>query len=349
MKNHTEFQILFVRWKKRNYFQEVELLKTKHFTTDEFLKPLILASNEKLSITSACTYYRSLGVKCPSAELVLKCCRDIPPRKIEIHLNHALEQQFNNLSGKVRRNLRKKGVIVIDFHGDPFYGNPRNPHITKAAMSRSTSSAYCYLTADLYSPKGNLTIAVVFRRQGEAIQSMFFDLLARIECFITPKMLLFDGEFSSAKILHELDQRGILYISRRAITARIKPLALAYTLSDNWKNKRRFHVVTVRDKWRHVELPIRITFQTRFNRLKAIVVSPLLTLTADEAIKFYDKRFSIETGYRDKHLFQARTTPINLSVQFVIFLFAIMLWNLWQAFMILASKPFNGYTNRLSS
>ena len=112
MKNHTEFQKLFARWKRQNYLKEVELLQTKHFTTDDFLQPLILASNEKLSITSACTYYRSLGIKCPSAELVLKCCRDIPPEKMEIHLNHALEQQFNNLPGKVRRKFRKHGCVL---------------------------------------------------------------------------------------------------------------------------------------------------------------------------------------------------------------------------------------------
>ena len=72
-------------------------------------------------------------------------------------------------------------------------------------------------------------------------------------------------------------------------------------------------------------------------------------MTADEAIKYYDKRFSIETGYRDKHLFQARTTSIHLSIRYVIFLCAIMLWNLWQAFMILVSRTVNRYTNRLSS
>ena len=56
---------------------------------------------------------------------------------MEIHLNQALEQQFNNLPGKVRRNLRKKGVIIIDFHKDPFYGNPSNPNITKQAIQEA--------------------------------------------------------------------------------------------------------------------------------------------------------------------------------------------------------------------
>lgn len=142
-----------------------------------------LASTNNLSITSACTFYRSLERRCPSPELVLKHYREIPPQIMEIHLNHTLEQQSYQLSGKFRREFRHLGIIIIDFHRDPYYRDLNNPYINNKVISKSTNLSYCYLTADIYSPKGKQTIAVFHKAQTEGVEDLFFDLLARIECF----------------------------------------------------------------------------------------------------------------------------------------------------------------------
>ena len=339
MKNHTEFQKLFARWKKQNYLSEEELLKTRNFEVNEFLKPLMLASTNNLSIISACTFYRSLGRRCPSPELVLNSCSEISPHLMEVHVNHTLEQQFHQLPGKIRLEFRRRGIIIIDFHRDPYYGDPNNVYINKKGISKSTNLSYCYLTADIYSPKGKQTIAVIHKAQTDRVEDLFFDILARIECFFQPKLILMDGEFTTARILAALDSRGIQYIGRRTITNRLRSFGLAYSLSDDWDKLRRYHRIIVQDKTKKFETAIYVTFLRKHNKIKALVVSPQLNLSPKEAEKLYDRRFGIESGYRDKHIFQARTTSKNLSVRYILFLFAIILWNLWQTFLMLLTTP----------
>ena len=70
-------------------------------------------------------------------------------------------------------------------------------------------------------------------------------------------------------------------------------------------------------------------------------------ISPDEADSLYGIRFNIETGYRDKHLFQARTTSKEMAVRFFILLFAIILWNICQMFLFIVSRGSTGHLNQV--
>lgn len=288
-------------------------------------------------MTSACTYYRAIIIPCPSPELLLKRCREKDLGQIEIHLNHTLEQQFRDLPGKIRRKFRKRGTVIIDFHVDPYNGNPNNPHVTTGKVKRSTSLGYSYLTAELYSLRGKQTIVVVFRRPGESPPDLFWDLFTRIEFILLPKLFLFDGEFAIVRILKELQVRAISFIARKSLSPRLKSLALAYSLTDQWERLRTFRAITFLDYTKTHEATVQVTFQRVRGKMKPLVASSFLSLAPEEADRLYRQHFAIETGYRDKHPFQARTCSSHLSVRLLLFLFAILLWNLWQAFLLLVN------------
>ena len=266
---------------------------------------------------------------------------------MELHLNHALETQFTALPGNLRRQFRKHGVVIIDFHNDPYYGRPDNPDVVIGPRKHGTNLFYSYLTADLLTPRGQLTIAVVPRRPGEAIYDLFWDLLTRVEFLLTPKLLLFDGELATVQVLNSLQEKGYPYIARLKISPRLRPLALAYALTDDWEQKRTFRAITLLDKTKTVETTVHVTFQRIQKEMKALTISPILDLPPQEAEQVYRKRFGIETGYRDKHLLQGRTTSKNLAVRLVLFGMACMLWNLWQTFLMLGSDPAQGTLSRV--
>lgn len=347
LKNHVEFQKLFARWKKRNPLNDVETFNTRDFSAKQFFKPMELASIENLSITGASMYYRSIGKDIPSSETILDCCQKEGDERMGIHLNHALEDLFLDLPGKIRRKLRKSGIVIIDFHQDPYYGDPDNPNVRKIKTKHSTNLAYCYLTADLYTPAGKLTIAVNQHKPGVNIETVLFDLLTRIEFFLTPKLLILDGEFTNVRIMDRLKKIGTLFIGRKSISPRLKPLALAYSLTDEWEELRRWKAMTFRSHDRKVETTVHVTFQRVHNKMKAIVISPDLDISPDEADSLYGIRFNIETGYRDKHLFQARTTSKEMAVRFFILLFAIILWNICQMFLFIVSRGSTGHLNQV--
>ncbi|MFX1533896.1 MAG: transposase [Promethearchaeota archaeon] len=254
---------------------------------------------------------------------------------MEIYVNQILRQQFYALPAKYRRNLKKLGIVIIDFHDDPYYGTLTNPDIVRKGTKRSTQHFYSYLTADLYTPQGKQTIALRRQLPGERVADLFWDLFASLEAILTPKLILMDGEFAIYRILQPLTQMRIQFIVRKPLTKGLKPLALAYELTDDWGSVRKFHRIIIQDKhYKSQKMPVYITFQRVQGHAKILLVSSAFLQKPDVITNLYRIRFAIETGYRDKHQFQARTTSSHLSIRLMLFLFAILLWNLWQAFLL---------------
>lgn len=347
--NHSQFKYLRKRWAKQTLLNELKCFSTKQFEPQDFIKPLELASVDNTSITDACSYYRFLGQHIPSSELVLKQLREIKPELMEIQINQVLRQQFQTLPREHRKYLKRSGVLIVDFHEDPYYGDLANPDVVQGRVKRSTKHFYSYLTADLYSPRGMQTVAVRFQRPGEKISALFWDLLAWVEMIFSPKMILMDGEFSNVLVMDPLLQQKTSFIARKSVSYRMKTLALAYELTDSWEQHRRFHAITIREKQRkYHEITIYVTFHRVKGEMKALVIPPFLHFTPEEAERTYKHRFAIETGYRDKHLFQARTTSKNCSIRLMLFLFAIILWNLWQSFLLAVFPRTNRPLRRLT-
>lgn len=348
LKTHAEFQKLFAQWKRQNPLNEVESFNTRDFTANQFWKPLELAALENWSISGASLYYRSLGMEIPSSETILDCCHQEGDDSMEIHFNHTLEKFFHNLPGKLRRQFRQSGVVIIDVHEDPYYGSPDNPNVRRVKTRRSTKLAYCYLTADLYTPTGKVTLALVLWRPGERLEAVFGDLLTRVEFILTPKLIIFDGEFTNVRIMHLLLQKGISFVGRLRISYRIQPLALAYSLTDNWEELRHWHAMTLRSNEKKPEVTVHVTFQRVHTEMKALVISPDLNWSPEEAERWYGKRFNIDTGYRDKHQFQARTSSKTLAVRYLILLFAFIFWNLCQVFFLIVNRGQNQSLHRVA-
>jgi len=225
--------------------------------------------------------------------------------------------------------------VIVDFHSDPFYGDPDTPNIVGGPSKASTSHFYSYLTADLWAPKGLQTIAVHHRTPRRGIAEHFGDILARIELFLQPKLFLLDGEFRVVDLLNVLQEKGYPFIVRTGGTPNVKPFQDEYenrNCSEPWMPDTPVTLVGAGGKSTYTG---QLIFYKLHGKTKALLVPLGFQLTAEESIQWYEKRFSSETGFRDKHRWQARTCSTSLSFRLVLIVFAVILWNLWQAFLIL--------------
>jgi len=170
---HFTYKNLRASWVRHNHWNELDCFHTRTFTPDQFLKPLELASRTQTSLNDACMTYRAQKILCPSEETFLRQCRQEGEDLMELHFNHALQTQFLALPGKLRRQYRKHGVVIIDFHLDPYYGQPDNPYVVTGPRKQGTNLFYSYLTADLRTPRGQKTLAVVPSRTGEPLYDLF--------------------------------------------------------------------------------------------------------------------------------------------------------------------------------
>jgi len=144
-----------------------------------------------------------------------------------------------------------------------------------------------------------------------------------------------DGEFSTVKIMDQLQNLGINFIAIIPIRPRIRPLAIAYELTDNLENLRQFKAATLLDHSKKYSTTVQVTCQNVKGEMKGIATSIGMEITPEEAISWYKHRFGIETGYRDKHLFQGRTCSKSIEIRLILYDLPMILWNIWQVFLVL--------------
>lgn len=329
--NSHSFLNLLHSWKKLHPAILYPGFNTPRYKPKSFISPIELAATHDWSISGAARFLRDCKLSCPSSELILKCLREDPPDIMEDFINQSLRSYYNALPRKIRNNIEKKGILIIDFHIDPFYGENYNHNIKKGPLKHSTNKGYNYLTADVYNDSFNVTIAVIHRPPKVKTHELFFKLLEKVTCILKPRLILMDGEFPTVRILRKLAEMNVPYIARKNMTQRVKTSLALYKKIEPHNWQRRWHRVDLRDSWiRKLTVPIEVTPQCINDKIKALMKSPFLDITPKQADKLYKLRFNIETGYRDKHLFQPRTCSVNLSTRLFLFLIAIFFWNLWQ-------------------
>lgn len=265
----------------------------------------------------------------------MKCCRETSPEAMTNFVNIALQSQFNALPKNIQHQLKKSGILIIDFHQDCYYGDKNNPHVRKSKVKKSTNLFYEYLTADLYCKSGCFTIALLHRTPGESNLSLMKRLLDHIENVVSFKIVLFDGEFATIDVLKLLLHKEVKFLGRKSRSERVKKHAVVYYKKPDWENARKWRPIELRSKRSHSKaVRVEVCPQNVHGEMKFLVKSPGWSITPKYADRLYGKRFNIETGYREKHKFQLFTCTKILSTRLLTFLIAVLLWNCWQSVLI---------------
>ena len=334
-RSNNQYKKLHQDLNNLNLLKQLYSFNTRKYNSKDYFNVLENASMYQTSIKHACLIKRFLGRKAPSPEQVMKCCREVSPEAMTKFVNNALKLQFNALPRKIQHQLKKSGIVIIDFHQDCYYGNEANPHVRKGRVKKSTNLFYEYLTADLYCKNGCFTVALFHRTPGECIYSLTKRLLEHVETIFSVKTILFDGEFATIDILNLFNQKGKKFLGRKSRTNLVKEHVNMYYRNSNWEKVRKWRPIELRSKSSASKaVSVEICPQNLHGDMKFMVKSPSWVITPEYAEKIYGKRFNIETGYRDKHKFQLFTCTKVLSTRLLTFLMATLLWNCWQSFLI---------------
>ncbi len=223
---------------------ELPAFSIKKYESYEYFKMFEYASLHNISLKQGCILSRFQDQRAPSPEQIMRCCRKISSEEMTHFINKCLTRQFINLPKSIQQQLLQSSIIFIDFHQDCYYENPNNPHVRKGRVKRSKTYFYEYLTADLYSKKGSFTIAILHRTPHEKIISLIKKLIDSIETILSPKIIIFDGEFVQIDVLALLKEKGIRFLARKSRTQKVKEHLKKYYNSSNWEERR---------KWRSIE------------------------------------------------------------------------------------------------
>ncbi|MHA1475724.1 MAG: hypothetical protein ACTSPA_12240 [Promethearchaeota archaeon] len=329
--NPTGFSDKLNSLRSLNLFNEFNTFSTKRYSPKDYFDVFLSAGLHQTSIKSMAHHLRNKEFFAPSSEQIMLRCRHISKEKATTLTNVMLGNFYKALPAKFRRQLSKSGVLIIDFHQDPYYGDPSNPDIIKSKTKKSTNYFYEYLTAQAYSKFGSQTIAVIPRVRGKPIVSHIQELFSHVQKIFRPKLLLMDGEFTNFDIITYLNSLEIPFIARKSRTVSVKSAINRICLDSNWnKNKKWHRILTRKGGSRKHYLPLDIIPTKVYGQIKVLCKSPNLNISPGKAEHIYGWRFNIETGYRDQHLVQPRIKSKVFSTRILVFVIAIFLWNVWQ-------------------
>jgi len=327
--------------------KDLSAFNTKKYDSQEYFKIFEDASLHNISITQTCDIKRLQGETCPSMEQVMKCCRqNSTPQMIEF-INAALKRNFDALPSTIRQHVKKSGILFIDYHQDPYYGQEENPHVKKGKSKASTKYFHEYLTADAYSGKGSIAVGIIPRVPEEAIIEQVKRLFVHVEQVLSPKKVVFDGEFANVEVLTFFQNKDLFFLGRKSRTPRVKAHLNEYYAGDDWEETRKWRPIEFRAH-RSVKETVMVDIcpQNVHGEMKVMIKSPKWKITPQYAEKLLRKRFNQETGYRDKHKFQIFTNTKVLGTRLLFLLFAALLWNCWQT-LLMWVRALKSYSKRV--
>jgi len=304
--------------------------ETRDFTTDQFFWPIETASVRASSISSIAKLLRTSWNNCPSGEAILHCLRNIPETEVETLCNRMLLTQYQKLPPAVRNELELSGMIIMDYHKDPYWGDPGQVAVSKGQKEHDSYYHFVYFTVDLLSEHFRFTIYVLPRVEGFASRSYLEPALQDIRQILTVRRVIFDGEFTTVDVLIFLEHEGIPWTARKSQTYNVRLALLGYKLDPMQFLHPRWHIVEIKGTRTQQSIFIHVTaYET--NGIMKVITKPIWdNQSVDEARRVYKCRFSIDVGYKEKHAFQAVTSTQSWAVRLVLFLISVLLWNVWR-------------------
>lgn len=302
--------------------------------TDEIaLDILLYADAHKTSIEQAALKF--MGG--PSANTVREQLRKILDRspaglqELENKLNRMLQAQ---LPPNLRRHLQKGKSLEVagDLTDLPYHGEPdqSEEEIRRSQAKSGTTHFHSYATLQIVNQRQRVTVAVSFVRKEEKMEAVVKRLLATASGLsVRIRRAYFDKGFASVEVFRCLRQRRIPYLI--AVPARGGDKGLKRFFY-GWSKRCRYTFYQGTKKAYTTDLIIvRKTLgkDERKTHYFAYAIYRLGSVRPHQIYEMYRRRFGIETGYRQVHQVQARTSTRNPALRLLFFGLSLLLVNYW--------------------
>ena len=262
-----------------------------------------------------------------------------------------IERQFKDINKKLRI---KSAMISVDETLIPFYdrGNKRDGKsvynfVVGGPEKASTYNFIKYLTADIIHNKIKLTLAIVPRRPGVPLVDDVEDLVHKVKKMINITLLQADKGFNDSKIFSMLDEEGVKYLMPLSESKGIKNILKMLPINSVYKDLEygpfgyKIPYFVYADGKRG---PMKMATSLEIRKDDVDLIKNLPNL--------YSRRWTVETGYRDKkrNAF-ARTTSTNYVARLFYFAFSVLLYNAWNTakFLLITEINFETVSKKIMS
>jgi Transposase DDE domain len=230
---------------------------------------------------------------------------------------------------------RRRWVVAIDEHRDPFYGDRGAAGVTGGQKKHGTKYAYAYATAVLVHHRHRFTVGVMALTGGAKPHEIVATLLAQIQSRgLKVRGVVLDSGFDSGETLLLLQERQLSYTVplRRKGDGKNRrnaawDLAVGVVTEVDWKT----------EQTRREVKTAAVVVQRRREKDKKVYAfggwdeaeARSQTWRARLAQRWYRKRFGIETSYRQMNECKGQTTKKDVVYRLLLVGLALLLRQVW--------------------
>ncbi len=226
----------------------------------------------------------------------------------------------------------RKVNIGIDITDIAYYGKPNSMCIGKSPKKPKKDGAnncFRFATVDIVDAESRFTVYALPMNPLEKKEDVLEKLLKFVKKRITIKRVYIDRGFYSVECINVFNKLGLKFLMpavrnqkvleyQEIITA---PDILPYEMKNVKNNIAKFNLIFVTDEKNNSDTILLFATNEEFDKNADGFSKNLCYL--------YNKRWGIETGYRVKKEFLAKTTSRNYFIRLYYFLFSCLIYNLW--------------------
>lgn len=297
----------YIRVVKRFFFEKLDIKianNAKHKLGRLFLL-LNYVFSHNMSAEEAS---KEMKVEYPDA---LVASADVLLGRLKLIEKRVIECAFENtIKRLMKKFIKQKTIIAIDYHDIPYYGDKNNCNILGSKHQRGTNYCNQYATLEIVLGEHRLTIAVKKLSMDDRVKAeVIKELIQKAKQFVTIDLILLDRGFYAIECIRTLKQSNAKFIMPVPRNASIKkqikdhsfelPTVIQNTVGTG-KNFETYNLAMFRGKTKGKRIAPVFCFATNF-----------IGKTVEQITELYCKRWSIETGYKSKKKFRARTSTTN--------------------------------------
>jgi len=306
--------------------------KNSIYSPEDIIRVLIFASIRKLSIEGSS---EELGVF--SKQRI--CSPDVIQRRVSQTSVQQIEQAFNDAQESILVMLRKmrllfqRVTIAIDFTDILYYGDKNDPGVVRRKSERGTSSCFRYATLSIVIGDIKLVLQASPVNPFTDKTKLVDNFLTEVKKKIRVNLVLIDRGFFSIEILRLFDKHNLRFImpipKNKIVKKMIQNAHKSKKFVKTYEFRKRKGIFTTFNAFFIVDP--NSTEWNVWKRYHAFGTNiPVTEENRNVLADLYKSRWNIETSYRvEKHEFLAVTTSKSYQFRLLLFLLAVMLYNLW--------------------
>ena len=260
-----------------------------------------------------------------SADRILDYLHSLSSEKMQAELRASIRQARNY----AKQHYAQPVTVAIDFHEDQYYGDKNDLHVVGTQRKAGTNYAWRYITAEIVEEGKRLCIEALPVYSDDEKPIILAKVLNSVKRVVKIKQVLLDRGFYAVNCIFELKKARVFFTMPVIKDSKMKKLVKEHRTELPWigthtlgdKNAETFTVCLKRvDDEVH-------GFAT--NKIFEGCGKKETEMFVNKISNEYTSRWGVETGYRVKHFFHAKTTSPDHKIRTLYFFLSVILYNSW--------------------